>query len=946
FERQRHWIEPGKPLAADAAPADPLAKIDNLDEWFYRPTWKPARRAPAMGAEQPLRWLVFRDRYGLGDEIVRQLSRDGHEAISVSAGETFARLGDSSYVLNPDNRADYDALITDLAGRLAIPDRIVHLWSIAGGGAMQDGSGPRRGLDGYETSQALGFYSLLFLAQAIGGEGLEDAIHIGVVSNQIKSVDGEPVLRPERATLLGPCTVIPREFPGLTCQSIDVILSEDMLSNPGPDGERIAGQIVAELIGGTGERVVALRGDDRWVEAIEAATVSVPRDGERHLRDKGVYLITGGLGGIGLVQAEYLARTAHARLVLVGRTGLPERETWERWLGTHSPHDQTSQRIRKVLELEALGAEVMVASADVADVEQMRAVVSTVHEQFGPVHGVIHAAGILNDGVIQFKTRGAAESVLAPKVRGALVLDAVLDGEPLDFFIVFSSTSSILGPAGQVDYAGANAFLNAFAQSRAGQGATKTVALNWGVWQEVGMTARAVSADAADGSAAFQGEAAGHPLLGVRTTDAPDKTVYQAQYATSDQWALDQHRLRDGLALIPGTGYLEIARAAMNRGTGNAPVTLTDVAFLSPLSVLDDESKDVRITVEQDGAASTFTIESSAASRDRGTGQPDWEEHARATVAFEDSQAPALRCLDEIRARCQSRTVVFERGQRTKQEEYVTFGPRWQVLRRTDFGTDEALASLSLPAQFSADLDVYRLHPALLDIAAHIGLPLIAGYEQADEFYVPFACKQVRIWRELPASIYSHVRYRPESARNGLAVFDVCIMDSRGAVLAEINEFMLKRIDATALAAVRQDNRRTRAVGAAAHLPASQASRSDLPDLVRIGMTEGILPAEGAQILSRIIAGEVGPRIVASSLDLHALIEQLEATSRAVRAGSAGTSKQTRADTGGTYVAPRNDIERQLAGFWQELMGLERAGIHDDFFDVGGYSLIAVRLFA
>src|SRR6185436_7643211 len=142
----------------------------------------------------------------------------GHQAISVSAGETFGRLSETAYVLNPDDRAGYDALLADLVRSQIVPQRIVHLWSIA------SESSARAGLESFDASQAMGFYSLLFLAQAFGSEAVDEPIHIGVVANRLQSVEGEPVLRPERATVLGPCKVIPREFPNVTCQSIDVEL--------------------------------------------------------------------------------------------------------------------------------------------------------------------------------------------------------------------------------------------------------------------------------------------------------------------------------------------------------------------------------------------------------------------------------------------------------------------------------------------------------------------------------------------------------------------------------------------------------------------------------------------------------------------------------------------------------------------------------------------------
>jgi acyl transferase domain-containing protein/thioesterase domain-containing protein len=936
FERQRYWIDPGTPLAETPTPADPLAKVPCLDDWFYRPAWKRADTiSPATG--QPLCWLVFRDRHGLADEVVRRLGEDGHRAISVSAGEAFARLNDAAYVLSPDQPADYDALMADLVQRRMVPQRIVHLWSVAAGATGRDG------LHAFETGQSLGFKSLLFLAQALGSQAVDEPLHIGVVSNQLQSVEGEPILRPERATLLGPCKVIPREFAGITCQSIDVMLPDGGAADSAASMDVLAAQIIAEVAHAADETVVAYRGHGRWIETFEAAGLDAPIDGDTGLREGGVYLITGGLGGIGLVQASYLARAARAKLVLVGRTGLPDRQDWPTWLASHASGDATSRRIRQVQALEGMGAEVLVASADVTDIEQMRAVVEEARARFGPLTGVIHAAGVLHDGVIQLKACETAEQVIAPKVKGALVLDALLKGHPLDFFILFSSTSSILGPTGQVDYVGANAFLNTFAQSKTHQGAPKTVAIDWGVWQDVGMAARAAGVETDDDLGLPVGVVVDHPLLGVKIVDTPEDVMFRARYATDGLWMLGEHRLQGSQPIVPGTGYLEIARAALTCDGANRSVALADVFFVSPLAVADGQQRDIRITVARDGLTSTFLIESRA---DAAVGEPPrWQEHARATIDTDDASEPAVRCLDEIRARCTVRELSFERHQQTKQERYISFGPRWRVLRRIDLGRDEALGWLVLPAQFSADLDVYKAHPALLDIAAHIGLPLIESYEQSDDFYVPFSSKRVRIWGPLPSEVYSHVRYRPGSAQRGMAVFDVCLMDASGRVLVEIDELVLKRSAATELAQARNDleaARVQRSTGPAAR----RSSREGTPDLLRLGLTEGISPAEGAQVLARVLAADVGPQIVATSMDLHALMTRVQAPSRPQRGGGTGPAVTSGSEGGAGYVAPRNDVERQLAAFWQELMGLDRVGVHDDFFDVGGYSLIAVRLFA
>nr|NIR48177.1 SDR family NAD(P)-dependent oxidoreductase [candidate division KSB1 bacterium]NIV70715.1 SDR family NAD(P)-dependent oxidoreductase [Phycisphaerae bacterium]NIR72680.1 SDR family NAD(P)-dependent oxidoreductase [candidate division KSB1 bacterium]NIS23702.1 SDR family NAD(P)-dependent oxidoreductase [candidate division KSB1 bacterium]NIT70622.1 SDR family NAD(P)-dependent oxidoreductase [candidate division KSB1 bacterium] len=200
----------------------------------------------------------------------------------------------------------------------------------------------------------------------------------------------------------------------------------------------------------------------------------------------GVYLVTGGFGGIGLALSEYLAQTVRAKLILTGRKGLPQRTEWEQWLVEHDETDDTSRKIRKVRELEALGAEVLVAGADVSNLQQMKEVIKRANQRFGRIHGLIHSAGVAGGGMIQLKSLEAAEQVLAPKVKGTQVLELLFKDTELDFMVLCSSLAATIGGIGQIDYCGANAFLDAFALHASRNGRIM-VSISWDTWQEVGM---------------------------------------------------------------------------------------------------------------------------------------------------------------------------------------------------------------------------------------------------------------------------------------------------------------------------------------------------------------------------------------------------------------------------------------------------------------------------
>jgi len=213
---------------------------------------------------------------------------------------------------------------------------------------------------------------------------------------------------------------------------------------------------------------VALRNGRRWIRSYEKVALPEAGEGFQRLRDQGVYLITGGLGGIGLALAGELARRSRAKLVLMGRT---------------------AARTEAIAALEALGAQVELVAGDAANATDLRAAIARANERFGALHGVIHAAGIPGGGLIQLRDRAAAEAVFAGKLQGAMALATALDGLALDFVALCSSVTAVVAMPGQADYVAANAALDALAaaQSRQGQ---RWLSINWDAWREAGMAAR------------------------------------------------------------------------------------------------------------------------------------------------------------------------------------------------------------------------------------------------------------------------------------------------------------------------------------------------------------------------------------------------------------------------------------------------------------------------
>ncbi len=934
WEHQRYWIDGVRSAAAASAADDELSRHASVSGWFTERVFRPEPLPPEVGAAsgEKLSWLLFADPSGLGAALCAELERQGHTVTVVREGDAFYRLSEREYALAPEAGLDgYQELVRDLDANGRLPDRIAHLWLVTTDETSRAGS------NFFNRNQERGFHSLLYLAQALGGEDVRQPMHVTVVSNGMQRV-GEDALRyPEKATVLGPVGVIPQELPHITLQSIDLdpplaTRSARKRAGRAPGLDHVA-ELVRDMAPAQADRRIAYRAGQRFVERLEPVASPASAPATPPLRERGTYLITGGLGGLGLLLAEHLAKTVRARLVLVGRGKLPSRPEWPGWLASHGSTDPTSQNLRKLGELEAHGAELLIASGDVADIVRMREITAQASERFGEIHGVFHVAGAIDDAPIQTKTQAQIEAVFSPKVHGTLVLDELLPN--VELFALFSSSSSALGAAGQIDYAAASAFVDAFAQSRAGRARPRTVAIGWGVWRDVGL---AVQSYERLGSGGASGRPTSHPLLGRRISDAGGRVAFSTTFKGPEHWLLDDHRSRAGEALIPGTGYLELARGAFAELESAPAVELRDVFFVAPCVVGPKEEVELRTLVQRGADSSAIEIESRIA------GTSEWQLHAQGEAAVCAAPAPARLALDSLRARMGApQSARPGESLDTLHARHLRFGPRWSVLRAMRFGANEALAELELPEAFAADLGAYPLHPALLDLATGFATPLIEGYAGA-ELYAPMSYKRVRVRGPLPRRIVSFVRgAEANRVGNEVALFDVTIADESGNALVEVEQFAVRKLSADAVL--------TRAPARAAATAAARSSDAHTESghltaaerLFRRSYELGIRPAEGMEALDRLLEAKPRAHLFVSSLDLPQLVEAIRS---APKADNAPRTAFARPELETSYVAPRDEVERTLAGFWQELLGVDKVGIRDDFFELGGHSLIAVRLFA
>ncbi|MBB4174374.1 acyl transferase domain-containing protein [Sulfitobacter noctilucicola] len=939
FQRAQYFIEPGKAAVIEAAPL--LERRDNMEDWGSVPAWRPRLAETEIDvatelALAPSKWLFFTDEEGVAAPVVARLRDAGHLVTCVRAGDAFAQTDKETYTIAPEQgRAGYDQLIAAVAEQERSPDRIAHFW------LTDDHVAPRPGSSKFDRNLEQGFWSLTWLAQALSEAGLDAPLHLSVFTAGAAQVKGEDVPHPEEAMVSGPAGVFGRELPGVTCDQIDLEpqakiddTAKGWFAKRPPETDEndddLTDRLLEELTAVSGNRVVAYRGAKRFEQSYKPVPLG-PND-KAAFRDGGTYLITGGFGGIGQTLAADILRENKAAVILLSREALPERSLWDSYLSTHDTSDRTARRMRAAMRLEEIakmgGGTLEVAAADVANLAQMRRVVSDLTERYGSVTGVIHAAGTLDDAPLLAKSDARIDAVLAPKVQGLRVIDQVLPDGALELLVLFSSTSTATRAAGQTDYVAANAWLNAFAAARRG-GKTKVVAVNWGIWSDVGMAASALQGGAGDVLPPRQIDSA---LIKQAGADSAGDPVFTAPLST-DHWILDQHRTTDGQAILPGTGYIAVlAEAAAAQGL--AGFEISDLYFLRALPVEAGTSRELQLTLHPEGDGFAVEMRSDC----RLQGKSGWQLHAQAMVSPPQVARPNALDLAAIESRCPDTQTAPEGGRlKTAQEAHLDFGPRWHVLQNTRTGAGEGLADLSLPVALESDLrDGHVLHAGLMDLATGWAMELVPGYDTS-HLWVPVSYGMIRVHAPLPARIRSWVRLSDGAASDGFARFDIALTDVFGNVLVEVGDFEMKRLEG--------GFGTTPLTSAEVRFEDEDDSGADLtPAEERLAylVSQGIRAEEGPQALRRALALDV-PQVMVSSVPLAQLIAQ---ANQPVQDSAPVGQSFERPDLDGSFVAPRNRIEERLADLWQNLLGVSPVGVEDSFFDLGGHSLIAVRLFA
>ena len=432
-----------------------------IGRWLYVPQW---RRTEPVRAPQDSRgsgrWLILSGDGALATALAQQLRAHAAAVIWVRAGESFGRIDSQTYQINPADPQSYQTLLREIADTEGGCAGIVHLWGLAATPVGQTTA------ETLERDQRLGSLSALYLVQALLQSGWRELPRLWLLTAGTQSVDGDQGgVALSQAPLWGIGKAIAAEHPELACTRIDVG------SEPSA-ADGIA--LFHELLSGSREDQVVLRPDQRYVARLVFGSMQPPETSVQsglEIHPDGAYLISGGLGGLGLAAAELLVSQGARQLVLLSR-----REPGPVARGT-------------LARLQRTGAQVLVANVDVAEAAALSALLAKFGTELLPLKGIIHAAGVIDDGILVEQTPERFRRVLSPKVQGGFNLHFFSQNQPLDFFVCYSSAASLLGLPGQSNYVTANTFLDALVSHRRQLGRCG-LSINWGPFSAVGMAAR------------------------------------------------------------------------------------------------------------------------------------------------------------------------------------------------------------------------------------------------------------------------------------------------------------------------------------------------------------------------------------------------------------------------------------------------------------------------
>ncbi|OFX87027.1 MAG: hypothetical protein A2X00_10600 [Bacteroidetes bacterium GWE2_32_14] len=857
---------------------------------FYAPSWK---KVDLQIFSEFDNFVFFKNDTKSSKYLVEKLKSDEKNVVFASKGNHYIKSSVSEYVLGTEN--DYTSFFKEILKNGFIPDVILHTWLV-----KENNGKLNFDIELYNELIFDGIYSLFSICKSINLIFPDKKIQIKVLTSNAHEVIGEDLLSPLSASISAILKVINIEYPNITTSTIDIDCNDNLVSQK-------RSNFYNDIKGTKGDQIIAYRRGYRWKPSLEPINIDFNLNSLRKYKTVKNIVITGGIGGIGFEIVKFLSEYTDANLVLINRTNLPPRNQWSWWLENADKDDTIYRSIKTIKELEKNENKIYLYSCDISDFKSMSTILSEVENKLGPINGVIHAAGSSERSIIENTTVSKLKQQLDAKVKGLIVINTLLCKNELLFFINFSSINSIFPEIGQAGYSSANAILDAYSHLSSNI-ASYVKTINWNTWNDVGMAREYHNQNRLYlQNIKFYSKL---PLIDYSGYNDKGNLVFITYMWTKRFWVLDEHRVLDGYAVMPGTAYCEIIYEAFQNILNHKKIQISNIFFIKPFIINDIEKKIIETEFEYiDGK---YSVKICSYSIDN---KLDIIMHLKADVTKGNNEFSNHHNLDQLLTKSfQYELKVNDLFDISSSE----FGPRWNNCYKIKYNENSGLAFLKINDEFKEDLDEYMLHPAILDIATGF----LAMLKKGNKKYLPFFYEEIDIHETLSQDVYSYSILRESKNDNksiSELIFDIYIYNMEGEEIITVKGLTFISYDESKI----ENNRENRL-----------KTNNDNPKNKSINEKNiGLSTHDNIEIFKTLLELSNNQTIIFNyqneNRDKYTVESDIEEEE----------ISDSRENINTEYVAPQSDLEKQIVEVWEKLFGIKKIGINDDFFDLGGDSV-------
>ncbi|MEQ6123370.1 SDR family NAD(P)-dependent oxidoreductase [Pseudotenacibaculum sp. MALMAid0570] len=895
-------------------------KTPIVEDWYYTATWKKTSAIdflPKIEKEEVTtseKWIVF-VQGELSKSIVKNLQEQGKDYYTVHQGKAYDQDG-STFVIDVTNKEDYERVF-EAVKEEDTTLKVIYSWS------FDDDEKNELSLENAQENLNSNFYNLLYLQKGILSNNITENVRLVSLINDGFDVIGSGIAKPEKTLVVGPTKVLYKEHLGISTQLINIT---SVKSNLEP---KLATQIIKEVNAETDENIISYSGLHRWTQTFEQ--IKIPNDPSKLIKDNGVYIITGGSGGIGRVLSELIAkRVKGATIVWTGRKEFPDRNDWAKLLEDKNTDAVLKDKITTIQKVEELGSKVAYYSVGVLDFDKMKQTFDDVEEKYGAINGVVHSAGVAGGGVVASIENEKITPVINPKVQGTLIIKELLKDREVDFIHLYSSITAILGETGRVDYISANSFMDACANAPGWLHKSAVVSsINWGQWGLIGM-----AADWRLGTKKKKNQpqhktighsAENHPIAVSFSHKNENESCYKVNLNADKNWIFTEHLLTS-IPTMVGTSYVDTLMKWKEEEGISGTLSLRNTEFLSPLMMLKGMQKDLYLFCDKKSNGDYAFVFKSIAEGSEATTKEGWQDHFSGELTFKENAKPekvnTAKLLEEMPNYDDARhTLVLTDG---NNKPTLQYSKRWDCKDKTHIGENEWITKLSLHDEFKDDFSHFFLHPSMLDVAtsAHF------AYMQLTSSYLPFSYGEVNLYAPFEQELYAYTKVSSADPIENQLAFDFYIVNAEGDTIAEILNYSFTKL---------------------ADLSNDSSSKKEEEELVADALEDDILPEEGEQVIDTMLSTDIS-QVIVYTMDLQ---RDIDDSTRSVliqkRKDKISNVKKVediddRPDIDEAYVAPENEIEINIAMIWTAILGINKIGSNDSFNNLGGNSLLAIQV--